>query len=473
MKTYLKTLALIAATSFTMVLGACDEAADEPIAQTADDLEFGQFALEADNAGFTEEGAEEDGEDSMEGFFAEDETAEAEEDVIEKDEEVDAAEAEIKLAGKGAAVYRVKIVWGQFPAAPNLVYITEWKGAVAAVGGKVFLRRLVLFENKVQDKALPCKGHKCVLINTHTRPHRDGVVLTVVVPAKNIANFKLAIKFKGLYQRLLTAADLEQMADVDLVDEIGNKVAIKSHKVDLNPMGFMHGFWKRLNKKGGIFAGKFKTVNGDVAGKLAGLWGKRKNGNRVLFGMYLDKDGGFKGIIKGHYGPVDELPTGEKGGIIHGRWFAKGDKKAGALKGTYHVDEAGKGSFQGVWGTLLKDKDPKVKDKPFDPSEIEVGGMVPEEEAPADDCIDDCLENGYMYLDGDMGVMVEEPTEEECTDYCADQVDESNGGSGPALDGECTDDCMNGCEYINPGASEDEELWSWYCGCLSSCGCGC
>ena len=209
------------------------------------------------------------------------------------------------------------------------------------------------------------------------------------------------------------------------------------------PLGIIKGAWKRKGPKGGVFAGSWINKKGTKSGKLAGIWGIKGDGKRVFFGKYLGLDNEFKGMLKGTYTPAKATKPGvTEAGVLKGQWTDAAGEPGGVLAGKYTVGpKAGKGAFAGGWEAV----------------------------DTAGDCVEECLEDGYMVLNGDMAEWVENPTQEECEEYCEDAVAEEANGA----DEECGPDCMNACEPWNPGWIESEDLWDLYCGCLGSCGCGC
>ncbi len=336
-------LTLIPVVLLAIALTGCFEPqSDEPPA-AADELVFGQYGLEMDEGGFS---ADDEGVDQ---FFDEEEDEPMDDELGEYEDDAEAEAEAVGTDGK-AVVHRVMIRWGQFPFDPAVNEPTKWNGVVAVKGGKLFLKKLLLFEGN--DMAASCLNHHCALVNTVTLPHNDGIVLTVVTPPDvAAADFKLVVKFAGLYKRVIGLKELAGLSEVTPVDHLGNKVGIMSHRVGPCPKGFLGGKWKRLGPKGGIFAGKWQNAGGSVDGKLAGIWGKRKNGKRVFFGLYVDKDKKFKGLLKGTYTPSASLPAGVKeGGFLVGHWVGKDGGLGGVLKGIYHIaEDGGKGSFKGKW----------------------------------------------------------------------------------------------------------------------------
>jgi hypothetical protein len=341
-------------TVLTAMCWGCDGAGDG--ATAGEELEMGVYALEMENGGFSTDDGEEDLATFFEGEeeFFEEEVDEGGEGVME--------EGDLPVLEEGDRLYRVRLAWGRFPLAPEAENPTQWLGLVAAKGGKVFLHRRLRFESPMQDRARQCKSHNCILINTVTQPHHDGIILSIFVPAPqaDAPEFKLVVGFAGKYKRVLTAAELEGLHDLWVVDDAGNAVLIDSHPQGPCPGGFLEGVWKRKNEKGGFFMGKWRTANGKVTGKLAGIWGMRKNGKRVLFGLYVGNGGAEKGLIKGTYKPAPKLPAKlVEGGHFQAHWHdALGDMKGG-LKGFYGIGaEAGKGHFVGGWKTACGEMKP-------------------------------------------------------------------------------------------------------------------
>lgn len=377
MKNLKRRLAPIPAILLSFALMGCFEPQTDEPAATIDELVFGQYGLEMDEGGFS---ADDEG---VEQFFDHADDEQIDDAVGEYEDDAEAEAKAVGVDGK-AVVHRVMIRWGQFPFDSAVSEPTKWNGIVAVKGGKLFLKKLLLFEGK--DMAASCINHHCALVKTATLPHNDGIVMTVVTPADvAAADFKLVVKFAGLYKRVIGLKELAGLSEVTPVDHFGNKVLIMSHKVGPCPKGFVGGKWKRLGPKGGIFAGKWQNAGGGIDGKLAGIWGKRENGKRVFFGLYVGNDEKFKGLLKGKYSPLKSLPEGVKeGGFLEGHWVGKNDALGGVLKGFYHIaEEGGKGSFKGKW----RAKCPKAELE--DPETCPAGDKIDPKCADQGTCLDD------------------------------------------------------------------------------------
>jgi len=324
------------------------QAVPEEEAVPGDEVAYGVFALEAEDGGFDEDSAE-----AVDDFFMEPEADELDEmeEFLADDDAEDAALGEVldedpDLA-EGVKAARLLISWGQFPIDWDLGEITAWSGTVYGVGAKVFVRRALRYEP--HDYYAPCVGHQCVMIFSHTMPHHDGLLLTVVAKP-GAENPRVVINFPGLYKRVIPVPAIPAVSEVTTVDNLGNKVVLMG--TTIKPMceaGLAHGYWKRLNPKGGIFAGKWIAHDGASKGKLAGLWGTRNDGTRVLFGAYLSANGAFKGVLKGTYTPLPAA-LDKNGGIFKANWHDKDKAIGGILRGRYTVAPAGgKGAFLGRW----------------------------------------------------------------------------------------------------------------------------
>ena len=347
MKTTMKMLSVLA-----MMVGlvGCDIGPGESVVtgEGEEELTYGAFALEAEDGGF-EEGTEE----AVEDFFMEpeaDELDELEEFQADDDAE-DIALGEVLEADpdltKGVKAARLLVSWGQFPIDWDLEEPTAWAGAVYGIGAKVFVRRALRYEK--HDYYAPCAGHQCVMIFSHTMPHHDGLILTVVAKP-GAENPRVVVNFPGVYKRIIPVAAIPDVSEISTVDGLDNRVVLMGTTIKpLCEAGLTHGYWKRLNPKGGIFGGKWISHDGAPMGKLAGIWGKRADGTRVLFGAYLSADGTFKGVLKGTYEPLPEA-LDKNGGVFKARWHDNDKAVRGVLRGRYKVaPTGGKGAFMGRW----------------------------------------------------------------------------------------------------------------------------
>lgn len=325
---------------------------------TEDDFSYQGYNLEEGNGGFTV------GQASPEFMVQElaDNTVQEMSYTADDGEEGD-AESRVP---PGRRVAIVRLVWGQFPFNRQLDQWTEWSGLVYAQGAKVFIQRVIYYER--HDFVRPCADRSCVLIDSRTLPHHDGLVLKVVPLPDSDVPVRLFIGFAGLYGRVLNA---EQMADgfseVATVDELGNKVALNAVVRPACPAGMLAGLWRRVNLRGGVFAGRWLNIEGVQVGRLAGIWGRRRNGQRVLFGVYADMQGNFRGLLKGVYQPFPAGPDGELGaGRFLGHWVTAGGELGGVLGGLYRERPAPGAALGGFHGRFRA----ACGAEPLDPGEL-------------------------------------------------------------------------------------------------------
>ena len=250
---------------------------------------------------------------------------------------------------EGRKVFILRLAWGQFPFKPELTEPTHWRGLVYGLGAKVFVQRAIYYEN--HDFFRPCRGHDCVRIDSRTLPHHDGLVLKIV-PTHPDA--QVLIGFEGLYGRIIPLQALEGLTDVGQVDDLGNKVVLDAFARPPCPAGMLGGVWKRLDERGGVFAGDWLNEEGLVAGKLTGIWGERKSGEKVMFGIYGDFQGQFLGLIRGGY-----VHPSLVGGVFAGHWTDRNGDLAGVLGGRFGPHPNGQpvavfhGRFQAGCGQAL------------------------------------------------------------------------------------------------------------------------
>jgi hypothetical protein len=88
--------------------------------------------------------------------------------------------------------------------------------------------------------------------------------------------------------------------------------------------GFMRGRWHAIAPGLGVYRGLVVGPEGGVIGHVRGIWGERKNGDKVMFGKFIDDAGHFKGIIAGTYG----------GGDFAAKWIVASGEH-GVIKGKY------------------------------------------------------------------------------------------------------------------------------------------
>lgn len=352
----------------------------EGTGEEEESLSYQGFALESENGGFSKA-------EDLTPFEGEEPEEFADETMDVNDEDVN--DAAVDVTKPDIDVYLLKIIWGQLKRNPSLKIDTVWDGSVYSNSALVKVKRLIRFE-KETDYILPDKDPKKVTFKSITRPHNDGLVLLVALAKNRPLPVISTITFETKpLTRTYKIAELDGLKEVIKVDNLGNRVAFLGVKLPKNkcPHGFLDGYWKRINKIGGIFGGKFVGSEGKVEGKIAGLWGQRKNGKRVFFGIFVDKDKKLKGFLRGTYKPYSQvLPGNVDGGVFHGIYLTIDKEHKGVLKGLYFVaPEGNKGKFVGTYREKCDDKDKiscKGKDETCIPNKIDGKCDIEKPETP-------------------------------------------------------------------------------------------
>ena len=121
-------LTLIPVVVLTIALAGCLEPETDDPAAAGDELVFGQYGLEMNEGGFSDE------DEGIDQFFDEEDEEPLDD---ERGDYEDDAEAEAEAVGSDGktAVHRVMIRWGQFPFNPAVDQPTKWNGVVAVKGG--------------------------------------------------------------------------------------------------------------------------------------------------------------------------------------------------------------------------------------------------------------------------------------------------------------------------------------------------
>ncbi len=298
---------------------------------------YQQYALEDQNGGFTV--------GTPAPQFVSDELGKSQVQELSytaDDGEEEQAESE---APTGKRVATLRLLWGQFPLNAQLATPTRWQGVVYAQGASVFIQRVIFYER--QDFVRHCADRSCVVIDSLTLPHHDGLVLKIVPRPQISEPVRVFIGFRDLYGRVLRPDDIAGgFGEVAIVDELGNRVALEANLRRTCPGGTVQGIWKRIAARGGVFTGDWMNDAGEITGRLAGIWGRRANGEQVFFGVYGDAQRNFVGLLKGTY----RAHPAFGGGRLAGHWMDQNGEPGGVLFGLYRdrpADGASSGGFMG------------------------------------------------------------------------------------------------------------------------------
>ena len=110
----------------------------------------------------------------------------------------------------------------------------------------------------------------------------------------------------------------------------------------------MRGRWHALSAHLGRFLGVVTDENGAPVGHVRGVYGQRRNGDSVLFGKFIDREGHFRGILAGTFA----------GGQYQARWIDRQGEHGTAHGAYFEGATATGGHFLGRWADSTCTADP-------------------------------------------------------------------------------------------------------------------
>lgn len=240
-----------------------------------------------------------------------------------------------------ASGFRVTVLWGKLPADRDATDVRDWTGSLTISRGALLVRRTIGFEDRT-DHLLPRTSRATVSFASVTKPYVDGLALTVLDPPPTVAA-ALVLTYTPADGSTSYTLDLSQLASGPIVVDAGGgfKIIAVAHRRQADPCdrGFMRGRWHALAPHLGRFLGLVTDEDGEPAGHVRGVFGQRRNGDPVLFGKFIDREGGFRGILAGTF----------ENGQYHARWIDRqGDH--GVADGVYFEGATpSSGGFLGRW----------------------------------------------------------------------------------------------------------------------------
>ncbi len=250
------------------------------------------------------------------------------------------------------AMRGVVMMWGQLPADPEETDVTDWSGSIVASRGAVVVARKIAFEDRT-DALLPRDNRTTIAFTSKTSTHSDGLVLRLIDPtptAPEPLTLTYTLTSGASYTINVGAlATAPQVIDVDGDNKI---VAATVRHRDACDAGAMRGRWRKVAPNLGHFLGVVVDKDGAEIGHVRGIFGER-NGERRLFGKFINAGGEFKGLMVGAYG--DD-------GRFAARWVTRAGE-AGRIAGVYRDGHAGAerhGGFLARWAeaTCSEDRAP-------------------------------------------------------------------------------------------------------------------
>jgi hypothetical protein len=238
-----------------------------------------------------------------------------------------------------AARHRVLIAWGKMPADPTATDGRDWSGSLRLSRGGMIIGRTVGFESAT-DHVAPRTARDLIEFTSVTRPFADGLALRVIDPDPASAD-ALTLTYHSNVTNQDYSLDLAQLAAGPVSIDAGNGfrvVAVSLRDRDCDH-GFLRGRWVALRENLGVYRGLIVNADGEVTGHIRGIWGQRRNGDKVMFGKFIATDGTFRGLVAGTY----------DAGQFHARWLTSaGDH--GMLGGVYFdAPNVRGGVFMGRW----------------------------------------------------------------------------------------------------------------------------
>jgi hypothetical protein len=241
-----------------------------------------------------------------------------------------------------ASGFRMLVVWGKIPADRDATASREWTGSLKVSRGGLIVRRTIAFEDRT-DRLLPRVSLDTVSFQSVTKPYVDGLALTVLDPTSPTATSSQTLTYTSADGANVYTFDLAQLAAGPIVVDAGDgfkMVAIGVHRQATTcDRGFMRGRWHALSAHLGRFLGVVTDENGAPVGHIRGIYGQRRNGDSVLFGKFIDREGHFRGLLAGTFdnGQYQARWIDRQGehGTAHGAYFAGATDTAGHFLGRW------------------------------------------------------------------------------------------------------------------------------------------
>lgn len=240
-----------------------------------------------------------------------------------------------------AAGFRAIVLWGKIPADRDATVSRDWTGSLAVSRGGLLVRHTIAFEDAT-DKLLPRVSLDTVSFQSVTRPHVDGLALTILDPTPSATSAQ-TLTYSSADGAAVYTLDLSQLAAGPIVVDAGDgfKLVAIGHRrqIDACDRGFMRGRFHALSPHLGRFLGVVTDENGERIGHVRGVYGQRRNGDSVLFGKFIDRDGHFRGLLAGTFddGRYRARWIDRQGdhGTAHGAYFEGATASAGLFLGRW------------------------------------------------------------------------------------------------------------------------------------------
>ena len=249
----------------------------------------------------------------------------------------------------GSKSIEVRIVWGMLAGDPNAKELIDWSGKVSVTRGVLAVQKTIRFESELQGDRLhlPRTSAQELAFTSHADTHFDGLLLLIVDQDPGGAPGEFTLQ-AGEYSRTLT---FDELAPLNIVEPVGpnaNAVSIIGRRRGVQAVngGFLAGRWLKSDDEGGRYFGRWINNEGENAGAVRGIWGVRRNGERVFYGKLIGMNGEFGGLLGGHWSY-----DGDESGVFEGKWYNFNLEENGVLAGHFQLGASRKdcGFFDGRW----------------------------------------------------------------------------------------------------------------------------
>ena len=302
-------------------------------------------ALELDNGGF-------DTSDEAPMFALE---ARFEEAALEADRPVVDSmrdDTEMRALEAAPANRRIDIVvmWGRFRADANPPTRRDWGGRLAMSGvNAVAAHRAIGFEDAT-DRVLPRQFRNTIEFESVTAPRTDGLALRIVDTRGPNSTDALTLTYHRANSHEMYALDIDAIVggNVVVVDAgDGDQIVAmaRPHRDDCDD-GFFRGRWHAVSPRASTFLGAVLNSDGEIVGHMQGISGTRRNGDPVIFGKWVNREGQYRGMFRGEVEAgqfraklVDR--AGNTEGEIAGAFRAGDSLRHGGLAGRWHETACG------------------------------------------------------------------------------------------------------------------------------------
>jgi hypothetical protein len=272
-----------------------------------------------------------------------------------EDEMEDTPEVRRGKNERGAKHYALRVLWGNIESRdstrPDMEEcpVTDWSGTVAVDGGVAIVKRLILFEPG-DYIVRPRGGPREVQWVSYTKSHVDGLLLKIIdLPDPSAAEAANTVSITTpFYTGDIPLADLGDYREFVVYDDC-NAISIVATRIEPLgcPRGFMEGRWVAETDTSGYFRGVWIGQYGRLMGHMRGVYAVR-DGERVLFGKWIDTSGDFQGLLRGTWRPLDNEDGPD--GFFEGRWVDETRETNGFFKGHYAIcQDDTAGTFHGRW----------------------------------------------------------------------------------------------------------------------------